>query len=106
LKGEINGEESSVTGGDFSQRWVMTGGSHLSAGERKDPVSVQEIGKWAAGLFLCWAETVPLALFHFIFFSFSFLFCFLIFFISFAFDVQMTSNQLQIFSKIQRNKLG
>jgi hypothetical protein len=77
-KEELNGKDravsDSVTSENLGWRWVMTGGSHLSAGERKDPVPVREIGKWAAGLFLFTGPKGSRG--PFLFFSFSLLFLF------------------------------
>jgi hypothetical protein len=63
---------------------------------------VQGLPGWALGLFWLRAEKVPEA---FSIFGFSF-FCFLFdFFITFDFDIQMSSNQFQFFSKIQNNNI-
>jgi hypothetical protein len=59
-------------------------------------------GKWAAGLFLLPGRGVPPGPFH----IFLFFFYFLYLIITFAFDVQMTSNKFVKFSKIQFNILG
>jgi hypothetical protein len=88
LKGEISGGGSSVTGKKSGQRKKKTGG--LTGGarcQRERRGRLYRFGnefKWAAGLFLFWAEWVPRSPFR-IFFSFLFFFCFLISFISFAF---------------------
>jgi hypothetical protein len=86
---------------------TQSGGSHLSAGGREGEGTI--LGKDLDGP---WAETLAglepfpaaLLLSFFCFFCFSFLF--LISSISFAFWLQINSNQIQKFSKILSNILG
>jgi hypothetical protein len=70
-RGEISGL-GSISGEISGWSLGMIGGSHLSAGERKRSVPVQQMNRWAAGLFWYWAESLPEGLFFFFLSSFSF----------------------------------
>jgi hypothetical protein len=72
----VSSEEETV-GGEEADWW----GLHGSEGERGSWVPVREEVGWAAGSFLCWAETVPLALLSFSFLLFFFCFSYLFYII-------------------------
>jgi hypothetical protein len=113
IKGHLMGENLGVSGEKSGERLKMTVMWHRGAllsvrGKEKEGTGL-EMNRWATVLFPLLGRRVPRGHFHILFFSslsFFFFFCFLCLIITFAFDVQMTSNQLQKFSKIQRNKQG
>jgi hypothetical protein len=83
---------------------MLTGGAGLSAGKERRGIPVRGVGRggpWASSE--AGPKRCPLALFYFYFVYFFFFFCFLISFISFAYLVQIASNQLCKVSKIQNN---
>jgi hypothetical protein len=89
-------------GDDRSDQWGLL----VSEVREKSGVPVRSEGKWAAGLFPSLGRGVPEALLYiFPLFFFFLFFCFLVSFIEFVFLIQKTSNQLQMFSKIQGIKV-
>jgi hypothetical protein len=88
---------------------VLTGGLHLSEGEKKTKGYRFGFPSWAgsAGLGPGSAQVGWPLPFFFFFCSDSFsIFCFSLFFITFAFWLQTDSNNFVIFSKIQSIKVG
>jgi hypothetical protein len=76
-------------------------GPAVSGRKRERGYRFGELAGWAAGFFLCWAETVPLALFR-VFIS-SLLFLFLFSELNPIF-CKTPSNQIKLLSKIFKKK--
>jgi hypothetical protein len=80
-------------------------GTHLSASESEGKrTGLGREGRWAVGCIPGWASLSPQARSYFFPSSFLFLFCFLfsfVTFITFAFALQINSNQFLKFYKIQ-----
>jgi hypothetical protein len=93
--------EDSVSGRDQREEDDTDKGPHLSARERKEKGVPVRAGKWAAASARPRWAVVPF-FFDLSFFSL-FIFCSLISFITFAFQIQTRSNQMQKFSKIKNN---
>jgi hypothetical protein len=90
VSGEIDGRRLKTT-----RPWPV--GPAVSGRKRERGYRFGELAGWAAGFFLCWAETVPLALFR-VFIS-SLLFLFLFFWIE-SNLLQTPSNQFKPLSEI------
>jgi hypothetical protein len=107
-EGSYDGEET-VSGVDFGQRsktvtWPWQVGPTRQRGEERSRVPVRDELSGPRASFRLWAEGGPEAfLYFFLFFSSFLFFRFLYLFITFAFVVQKTSNQIVIFSKIPSN---
>jgi hypothetical protein len=103
---ELRGDVITRAGisGVIGTRWetTLTGGSHLSAGEREKGAVLVRDSLLGRGCLRYWAGFAPVALFLY-FSSFLLFFLFLVYFVSFSFVLQFDSNQFVKFSKIQDN---
>jgi hypothetical protein len=106
LKREGENLGSVISGEKFGWSSWMIGGSHMSVRDRERSGYGFGNGQMGRGLISLLGQKGSRGPFMFFFLFLFLLFSFSISFITFAFYIQMTSNQFVKFSKIQRNKLG
>jgi hypothetical protein len=95
----------SNAGEEHADRWAPPVSGEKKKGNRKGKETVRVC--LGGPLWLGWTGLIRSKSFSSLFFcAGSFSFCFLFCFITFAFVAQMTSNQKQMFSKIQGIKVG
>jgi hypothetical protein len=99
-----SGHSRAGRGSGLSWKTSLTRWPHLSASKRRKGETPLGAGRWAVGQIWSWAGLVPAALLHLFFVLSFFFFCFL-FFITFAKELQIKSNMILKFSKIQNNLL-